>query len=641
MTSSVLSLILRITPDASKVPAGTKAAETALNKMQGRIAKMHAARDILGVRSERTIQREIKQTEAAYNRLARSGTASARELTRAYDAQRAKIRELRQEMQGVTKLQKSLNVGRGVATIGAGVAAGAYVMSQPIAKTMDFDRRLAMSANTLFTERKDVAGRIAGAKEIGEAVATALQQGGGDRDSALEALNRLYSSGALGDDEIGRRAAFALLPTIQKYQTGTGANSADLADISSKAKAGFQIDAKNMPYVLDMAIAGGDAGGMELKDQAKFLPSQMSSASNLGMRGEADFAALVAANQAAFLGAGTTDEAGNNLKNLLNKFSSADTQKDFAKFGINVTDEMTKGRANGLNAIDVIMQITDRVVAKDKRYQAIQSQLSKTTDKDERRALIESQASIIEGSSLGKVMADQQASAALSAIMSNRDFYRSVAEKARNAQGAGEINFQGIAATSSFQVERLKNEKEMKEHDAFSGLSNVVGDAAGKLADYSQKYPGLSTAIVGATTGLTALTTAAGAAGAASILTGGTAGTAGRAALGTVSKAFPLIAAGAAGYGIGTWINQKMGELTGGGEGWAGEWLYNKIHGKELAELNQPIQSKKLDMSGKIAVTVDVKNNTASASVSMSDRDLDQRFKTGRTMPAVSGGIRG
>lgn len=62
--------------------------------------KLANAREVLGIRSEKAIQNEIRQTEAAYQRLAAAGTASARELARAQDAMRGKVAELRREMDG-------------------------------------------------------------------------------------------------------------------------------------------------------------------------------------------------------------------------------------------------------------------------------------------------------------------------------------------------------------------------------------------------------------------------------------------------------------------------------------------------------------------------------------------------------------
>ncbi|KOP35249.1 hypothetical protein AFK69_00055, partial [Xenorhabdus sp. GDc328] len=78
-------------------------AMTAEARRQARDAR---ARETLGVRAERAIQREITRTIASYNRLARSGTLSIAEQSRAYDAMRQRVAALRNEMQGVSRLAK-------------------------------------------------------------------------------------------------------------------------------------------------------------------------------------------------------------------------------------------------------------------------------------------------------------------------------------------------------------------------------------------------------------------------------------------------------------------------------------------------------------------------------------------------------
>jgi len=50
-----------------------------------------------------------------------------------------------------------------------------------------------------------------------------------------------------------------------------------------------------------------------------------------------------------------------------------------------------------------------------------------------------------------------------------------------------------------------------------------------------------------------------------------------------------VTAAGAAGYGIGTLVNKGIGKITGGGDGWLGGWLYDKLHGDEMAKITAPV----------------------------------------------------
>lgn len=57
--------------------------------------RMSSAREMLGIRSERNIQREIAHTMAAYNLLESSGTLSDNEQIRAYDKMQSNIARMR------------------------------------------------------------------------------------------------------------------------------------------------------------------------------------------------------------------------------------------------------------------------------------------------------------------------------------------------------------------------------------------------------------------------------------------------------------------------------------------------------------------------------------------------------------------
>lgn len=458
------------------------------------------AREVLGVRAERSIQREIAQTQAAYNRLARSGQLNARELQRAHQAAREQIRELNREMNGAGRWERAGQLGRGVGAVVAGVGAGGYIVMQPALRTMSYDRRLAMVANTAYSDQgKD--GRQAGVKEIASAVDAALRAGGGTREDALETYNNLVGSGALGNSAEGRKAAAEMLPTIQRYATGTGSDPNELGRIMARGHQSFNL--MDSPYALDMALRGGDLGGFELRDQSKWLPDEMASAnSKLGMSGEKDFAYLVALNQAASVTAGTTDKAGNNVVGLLNKINSVDVANNAKKFGINMADELSAGRAKGQNAVEVMIEIADRIASRDKRYRAIQQQLAETTDQDQRRQLLAAQEKILQGTAVGQLVPDQEASNALFAAMGQRHLIKENVDQILKARGAGEVNFKTIEATPSYQLERDAIRKTIAEREATEGLTKAIGGAARLMADYADKYPGLTAAIVGATTAL-------------------------------------------------------------------------------------------------------------------------------------------
>ena len=86
-------------------------AERAVVGLSRESQRMHAARQQLGMRAEQTIQREIRQTEAAYNRLLRTGQLTASEQARAFQAMRDKVAGLRRELQGVADQESRLGKG--------------------------------------------------------------------------------------------------------------------------------------------------------------------------------------------------------------------------------------------------------------------------------------------------------------------------------------------------------------------------------------------------------------------------------------------------------------------------------------------------------------------------------------------------
>ncbi|MBJ9754702.1 MULTISPECIES: phage tail tape measure protein [Burkholderia cepacia complex] len=511
--------------------------------------RLSAARQQLEIRSEQTIRREIDQTIAAYNRLARAGFASTSEQARAFAALNSRVVELRREMRGAEQQQSALaRTGRGIGIAWkagaavAGAAAGSMVIAPAVKQTMDYDRRLAMMANTAFSDR-DVPGRQRGAKQLDEAIRFAVRKGGGSPDQAADTLDNLFASGAVSD-----RTAMQLLPTLQRYATATGANPNDLGNIAIRSMQSFGIKEAEIPRALDMALKGGQAGGFELRDMSKWLPQQMALAKQVGMSGLQDFGRLVVANQASVITAGSRDEAGNNLVNLLEKLNSQDTQHKAKALGIDLTGSLASSRANGVNAIDAFVGIVQRVMAHDKRYQRIESQLAKAPA-GERKAILESQASLLEGTSIGKLIHDRQALGALVGYMGQADYRKGVSEKVFDAQSAVETNFAGIAKSPSFKVEQANNELFFGRVDAMSGLNGKIGDLASTLTDYAAKYPGLTAAIEGTTIGLKTMTAALTPLAFLAVIRGG-AGVAGGAAAGaSVTGAVGAGAAGAASFG--------------------------------------------------------------------------------------------
>lgn len=469
-------------------------------------------REMLGVRSERSIQTEINRTRAAYDQLKRSGIASGRELDRAAVATKRRIAELNAEMGKVSMGQRLGNIGRGIAGLAAGATAAGMVLAQPMKKQMDYDRSLAMTSNTAFAER-DVAGRIAGKAELNNAVKSAVEIGGGTKEDALGALDTMLASGAVKAD-----TAMKLLPTLQKGATATGASTDDLAKIAISAMQQFDISEDKIGEVLDKAVAAGQAGNFELADMARWLPQQMAAGKSAGLKGMSGFEALLVANQQARVTAGTSDEAGNNLVNLLAKLTSKETSDRFRKLdikgkdgkdhGVDFIASMEAQKKKGKNSIEAFMSIMDQVIGQDDKYQALQKKL-KSAKKEDQAQVLNEMTNLVEGTAIGQIISDRQALMALLGIRNNVSIGKEVKESLDKSEGAVDTSHAVIKDTNSYKVEDAKNNVDFAQMQGMKGFNDALGDVSVKIAEYAKAYPDLTGKIVTAGAVVASLSAAA------------------------------------------------------------------------------------------------------------------------------------
>ncbi|QMC00198.1 phage tail tape measure protein [Escherichia coli] len=494
------------------------------------IQRAARARETLGIRAEREIRREIYQTVASYNRLARAGFESAQEQERAMQATREKARALKRELDGVTQAQmkmaktpvipeqgrfaRAAAFGGNAVTIGGGIAAGAAIMAQPVKKQMSYERQLAMMANTAFSGG-GLEGRRAGLEQMKSSIRNAVTYGGGTKEDAAETLDALLKDGGISFE-----TASKWLPELMKYATASGASATDLANVMLKGKKTFGFRDEDISTVLNMAIAAGKEGSFELSDMARWLSSQLGSASAAGMRGKDDFVKILALNEAAAITAGSSDEAGNNVFNLLAKLTSHDIETaaksiDYNGKGIDFSGTLVQAREHGLDPIDALSSLIDKIVASDKRFQELQKKLASARDKGEQTAVYDSMAKLLEGFGVGKLVADQQALKALLAYRNNPE-YRKKVEDAINqqrtlpeGQRAGDVDFKFISGLNDFKTEQAKNTLEFSQMDGVKKLADASGAVADAISWAGEKFPGLTTAVVTATTAIEAMTAAA------------------------------------------------------------------------------------------------------------------------------------
>lgn len=513
------------------------------------------------------LNRAISQAERGFKELDKTAAATARSSATVADnlqkvgRQASSTRQATQEMRNLGretertgrelgKLQRMSGMLRGVAngvTRGvAGSLAFSHVVADPLRQAADYDTQLRQLSNTAYAGRS-MADRRAGIGTMNTAIVNAVRYGGGKREGALAALNELVASGEFEDPA----EAAAVLPSLMRGSTASGADPAALATIAIRARQSMGIkDAKGLANVLDMAMAAGQAGGFELRDMAKWLPQQMAVASGLGLSGVPGMSTLLAANQASVITSGTRDEAGNNLVNLLAKINSRDTARDFEAQGIDLTGSLAKARGQGMNALDAFVALVDKVASSDPRF-ARAKQAAADAQGSDKAAAMEAQAKLLEGSSVGRVIQDRQALMALIALMNNRAYVSDVKGKIAGASGAIDDAFGLMKEGSGYIYDQRQFEIQRAQTEAMSTANSAVAELAKAQTDLYQRYPGFAEALEGAKVAVMGFAAATAGAAAASLLTGGgkAAATASAGKLAGAAKTGATAAAGVLGIG--------------------------------------------------------------------------------------------
>jgi hypothetical protein len=538
---------------ASKLGAVRDATGRLQSAARDATSQLQAAGRAAGaIRGER-----INAAAQATARLGREARTSRRELD---EAAKAGGRLAASLAKAGSAGKAAWGASRGVGQVASGTAAGAAVAGAALKKPIDFEKRMTLMANTAYADERDPAKRLAGRRKLVDSVNTAVRQGGGTRDEAAEALDKMLSSGALKED-----TARNLLPTIQKFATASGAGSGDISEILIRGIQQKFFTEGQAGEALDKALAAGQAGGFELKDMAKWLPKMMAMGS--GMKGMGGYEQILAYAQAAATTAGSKDEAGNNLVNLLQKINSSDTQKDFARLGINLTGTLVKAREKGILPLEAFARLIEKHVAgKDPRYKQLQKRLG-AAQGDEKKQILGDMADLANASAVGQVVQDRQALLALIAAINQKEYVKEVLGRMKESKGEGDRSFATYQGSTAYSTERFANEAEIARSNMLGDVSGPLKGVADTAADLAQRFPTLATMAMEATTAIGAMTAAAAAFGAMRLFTGGGAGATAAGGLGFLKGTGGLLkgagvlgAAGLAAWGI--YSTEKNDTLT-------------------------------------------------------------------------------
>ncbi|MCF7963970.1 MAG: phage tail tape measure protein [Methylobacter tundripaludum] len=398
----------------------------------------------------------------------------------------------------------TLDTLNSIARAGAQAAAGGYVLSAAAKRPVNYETQVAALSNTA-SSGLNAAGRIASQKTLDAAIQKAIRENGGAQESAIDNLNALVGSGAFGNGKDAVNNALAMLPTVQKAQTASLADGKDIAQILISAKQTMGIADAQMPALISKAIKAGQEGGFELKDMAKWLPQQMTLAAANGMKGMSGFESILAANQAGRIVAGTSDEAGNNLVNLLAKINSSDTINDYKKMGIDLSGSLATARGKGGNPLEAFVALTERIANKDKDYAKLRAKADKAAP-GEQKATYEAMADILMQKGLGKSVQDRQALMQLLAMIQQKPKYEEVKGVVKGEAGA-ELNTSSdvMRSTTGAKLENISNDVAKAANDSLASIKGPLDTLLDKSHELASAHGELAAAAYGAATVLGAI----------------------------------------------------------------------------------------------------------------------------------------
>lgn len=279
---------------------------------------------------------------------------------RALEAQQKKLDEVAQRQKRFNRAGQMIAKGGSRAgaalAVGAAAGAGAAAIAVPVKAGYELGNEFESSMTDLGQKADlDRAKRAALAEKL-MANARAVNQVPQEMVKAADTL------AGLGMDV---PVAVDLTKPIGKAATAYKADMGDLSAATFALYDNLKVPAKDIALAIDAMAFTGKAGAFEIKDMAAAMPSLTANYQALGQTGVKSAADLAAALQIVRKGAGSSEEAANNLENVLQKIGSPETERKFAKMGVNLRKEMDAAAKAGKTPIEAISEITQKALKGD------------------------------------------------------------------------------------------------------------------------------------------------------------------------------------------------------------------------------------------------------------------------------------
>lgn len=443
-------------------------------RVQESVSAWHNANREMG-RAQSTAQAAADAWKRAS--AAARGTANEQaRIGRTLDVLRTKYQALQTAQARVQANQDHRRDLRGQALETVGLAASIW---KTVTANMDFEYALMRSANTASIYSAPAVAALGA--EFTALVGPTNQS----RAALAEAFQTMVGLGKSSG------SARALLRDVGRTATATGADIKEMSQLAFSATELLKIPESQAGRIFDITHTGGKLGGAELKDMAKDFPALISAGAPLGLTGLEGLASLTALAQVFRRGAPNAEVAMNNLLNVLQKLTTAETKKKFAKQGIDIERAFLNAKDRGENPIESLLELIRQ-----------KSGLGTRDDAAFRLAELFEDKQVLEGlrtfTDIGSKEYRRIRRAALESVgVVDRDFNSALATTKERLKLAGE---QGKIAFGKIGV-------------AMKPLLDTVIDLSGRAAEWmggmAERHPRLTALIVGTTGALIGLKAAA------------------------------------------------------------------------------------------------------------------------------------
>ncbi|MFW2272486.1 phage tail tape measure protein [Burkholderia orbicola] len=430
-------------------------------RLQDEFRRLHLAGDSAADGIRRKLDSNLKSLRDAGIEVGR--------LDRAYAQLGRTARGLDLKVAGRERMVAGQEAGRGVIGDAMKLTAAVAVPATISANYQAIIRDIAIKAGIARTQQEAAMGtrirRDAGANGIG-------------RNELAEAVNQMVAGGM----DLDRALNFA--PLVAKFSIGQGATTVETAKMIQALQQNAEIvDPKQMSKALESIAYLGKEGSFESVDMARWFPVLLAEMKKIGITGQDSVTQLGAMLQVQMKTAGSSDEAANNLKNWFSKIGSGETERNYAKAGVDYQAKMREAIGKGWSTLEASFVLARAYIervdpAKAKQLAAAAKQFNSEMDPAKRQTQM---AAFAETMKTGDLFNDMQVKAALTAYMQNAELYSNLKRNAQQASGEIQKDLEARRETSKqiwSEVGQQWDDAMRSIGDALRPITDRVGEAA-------------------------------------------------------------------------------------------------------------------------------------------------------------------